>query len=496
MVVRPRAARPGPILNAVLAALAVAAAVALTPATAAAQTTTAPAPASPTAACTPLSPIAAPCTLLGKFADAAAAECRAAGVPDTDCTLPLAHVVTQHARDAYLQSAVHRAAVLQYRLGDALPLGQAPWVGTHNSFNAIANGPTLSRSDSNQQLTLTQQLDVDVRSIELDLHYLPRAGGRQVIVCHGQGPDSLDAGCTTEPPFTQILPEVVTWLNAPGHENEVLLLYLEDEMKSAAAYASAISTLDTQLRGTDGRSLIYRPDAAARAANGCTPLPLDVTRAQVRASGARVILVGSCAKGWAGDVFDWNADHVESGSVARYRPYPACDASYARATYHAKLVRYYEDSTLVATVVDPTRAPVDPEALTPAKVAAMTACGVNLFGFDQLLPDDGRLAATIWSWADGQPAAPGCARQRGDGRWATGSCAVRRRAACVTPAPSGVPRWRLTRRTVTFAQARKACWARGARFAVPRSGLQNAQLRDVARPGEGVWVAYRVRRAR
>lgn len=452
----------------------------------------------PGTGCTVLSPIAAPCTLLGKLADALSAACRNAGVPDTQCVLPLAHQVTEAARIAYLRSATHRTVQFQSRLGDALPLGQAPWLGTHNSFNSIGDAPTLSRSDSNQQLSLTQQLDVDMRALELDLHDLPRPaapGGREVVVCHGQGPQELDAGCTTEPPFTSVLPQIAGWLNAPAHQDEVLLLYLEDELDNPAAYASTVATLDAQLRRPDGSTLIYRPAPSARSANGCTPLPLDVTRAQVRASGARVILVGTCATGWAGDVFDWNAVHVEGGSAARYRPYPACDASYDRAVYHDKLVRYYEDSTLVATLVDPTRAPADPEALTPGKVAAMTSCGVGLFGFDQLLPDDGRIAASVWSWADGQPAAASgaCALQREDGRWLSAACAARHRAACVRP--HRVPGWTLTRHAVRFAQAVRACRARGARFAVPRSGLQNQQLRQVARAGEMVWLAHRDRPA-
>ncbi|MCW3041364.1 MAG: conserved hypothetical secreted protein, partial [Solirubrobacterales bacterium] len=314
-------------------------------------------PSAPTAStCGVLSPIAAPCTLIGKAADAAAAACRRAGVPDDRCTLPLSHEVTASARRAYLASPVHRNAVFQYALGDALPLGQASFLGTHNSFNSANASFTLSHSDSNQQLSLSQQLDVDIRALELDLHFLPRPaapGGREVVVCHGQGPAQLDAGCTSEPEFSVVLPEIADWLNAPAHRDEVVLLYLEDELKNTAAYTSAVATLDRVLRRPDGSSLVFRPDPATRNAKGCSPLPLDVTRAQIRSSGARVILVGNCAGGWASDVFDWSGTHVESGDTSKYRGFPACDGSYDRATYAAKLVRYYEDSTLVATVVDP-----------------------------------------------------------------------------------------------------------------------------------------------
>lgn len=445
---------------------------------------------SPTAPCDAISPVAIPCVALGKTFDAFSAECRRVGIPDTLCVLPLAHRVTQAARDAYLASWVHRTAQFQYALGDPLPLRDAQWLGTHNSFNSLSSSFSLSHADSNQQLSLTQQLDIDVRSLELDLHYIPQLlgllGTRAVTVCHGQGPEVNDLGCTTEPTFAQVLPEVASWLNAPGHGNEVVLLYLEDNLKNAAAYASAVATLEQVLRRADGSSLIYKPNPAQKAANGCTPLPLGTSRDDVRATGARVVLVGSCAPGWSADVFDWSPAHVESGSTSAYRPYPECDATYGPSVYANQLVRYYEDSTLVSTLLDPQRPPVDPESLTPEKVAAMTDCGVNLFGFDQLLPEDGRIQSTLWSWAPDEPVAGAgsCTRQGPDGRWHAAGCSELRPAAC----RSG-DTWSVTA-PVPAAAAPGACTAIGGTFAVPRSGEQNARLRAVASLVGGAWVNY------
>ena len=51
-----------------------------------------------------------------------------------------------------------RALALQYELGGDLGFRDAPWVGTHNSFNSTAEmGPTLSAQDSNQRITLVEQ---------------------------------------------------------------------------------------------------------------------------------------------------------------------------------------------------------------------------------------------------------------------------------------------------------------------------------------------------
>ncbi|MCW2782840.1 MAG: Conserved exported or envelope protein of unknown function [Marmoricola sp.] len=442
---------------------------------------------SPTAPCDAISPIAIPCVALGKATDAVGAECRRVGVPDALCVLPLAHNVTQAARDAYLQSWVHRTAQFQYALGNPLPLRDAQWLGTHNSFNSLSDSLTLSHADSNQQLSLTQQLDIDVRALELDLHYIPRLellGGRAVTVCHGQGPDVGDLGCTLEPLFANTLPTIASWLNAPAHAGDVVLLYLEDEMKNPAAYASTIATLDRVLRRPDGSSLIYHPDPAQRSTNGCVPLPLGVSRDDVRASGARVVLIGSCAPGWSADVFDWNADHVESGSASGYQPYPTCDATYGAGVYASQLVRYFEDTTLVSALLNPTRPPTDPEALTPQKVQSMTNCGVNLFGLDQLLPEDGRIQATLWSWAPDEPraGAGGCTLQGADGRWAAAPCTDAHPAACLVAGT-----WTVTPSPVTFADAPAACAAIGSTFALPRAGDQNARLHAVAGPA-GAWV--------
>lgn len=445
---------------------------------------------SPTGPCDALSPIAIPCVALGKGLDAFATECRRAGIPDASCLLPLAHRVTQAARDAYLQSWVHRTAQFQYALSNPLPLREAQWLGTHNSFNSVAESLTVSHVDSNQQLTLSQQLDIDVRSLELDLHYirrLERLGAPDVTVCHGLSPDKANFGCTTEPPLAKVLSEIAAWLNAPGHADEVIMLYLEDELKEPAAYASAVATLESTLRRPGGESLVYQPNPGRRGPNGCAPFPLDASRDDVRRSGARVMLVSSCVPAWSVDVFDWDGWEVESGSTPNYQPYPTCDATYGTAVYAAKLVRYFEDSTLIGALSTPMRPPPNPEALTPAKVQAMTNCGVNLLGFDQLLPEDGRIQASLWSWAPDEPraGAGNCTLQRADGRWQAAPCEEAHPAACLSAGGA----WLVTA-SVPFAAAAPACAAIRSSFALPRTGEQNSRLHAAAGLAGGTWVRY------
>ncbi len=442
--------------------------------------------------CDLASPSAAACIGFQKLTDAAAATCRTLGLPDSACALPLSHRVLKGARDAYLKSWVHRAVAFQYRLGNPLPLTAAQWIGTHNSFNTVANGVTLSHIDSNQQLTIPELLSIDVRGIELDPHWLPRlnSAGGDVIVCHGRGADEQNLGCTTEPPLTHVLGQVAGWLNDPANRRQVIMLYLDNSFGPAAAYAKTISDLDTVLRRPDGSSLIYHPDPSAFGLRGCQDVPLSISRDDIRAAGAQVIIVGNCESGWAPDVFAWDQTHVESGNTGAYQPFPACDATYPRPTYESKIVRYYEDSTFLSAVLDPTETPQAylAQSLTPARVSSMTRCGVQLLGMDQLLPADGRLEASVWSWAPNEPksARGPCTLQRRDGRWRSGRCHPKRRSACLDS--SGT--WKLSA-PVRFGEAKSACEAKGARFALPRTGYENALLHQTAGSRQAVWIRYR-----
>jgi hypothetical protein len=381
-----------------------------------------------------------------------AATCRHAGGP---CQ-PEADV------SGWSSTWTHRALAFQYALGNGLGLRDAPWVGTHNSFNSIAEmGTTLSDTDSNQQLSLLDQLAIDVRSLELDLHSF---AGRQVV-CHARGADQGHAGCSIEREVGPVAAEIGGWLRE--HRDQVLLLYLEDHLDGAADHDAATAALRSGLGDT-----IYTPPAGA----GCTKLPLSLSRADVLAAGKQVVIVSGCGEGaaWPGIAFDWS-DHVESGP-AGFRDFPDCGPDYTRAVYDAKLVRYFEDSTWLSATVD---AGSDDPGLTPAIAAAMARCGVDLLGLDQLLPGDGRLDALVWSWARDEPRAGAgdCTAQGADGRWVAEPCTTPRPLACRAAATGA---WSLAMGTCP----------RATTFAVPRTGYENALLR-VAAAGRTVRLAIR-----
>jgi hypothetical protein len=132
------------------------------------------------------------------------------------------------------------------------------------------------------------------------------------------------------------------------------------------------------------------------------------------------------------------------------------------------------------------------QVITAAGAAAMVRCGVNLIGFDQLRPDDGRLAALVWSWAPGEPTSTSgnCAYLGDDGRFHAGACDTPRHAACVDSNHD----WHVTDAAGAWSDGPQLCAADfpGDRFGVPPNGYRGGQV-TAARPNESatVWLDYR-----
>ena len=370
--------------------------------------------------------------------------------------------------EAYEKSWTHRTLAFQYSLANDVGMVNAPWLGTHNSFNSIAQqGPALSTTDANQQLTLVDQLRMDMRSLELDVHWFPsvRAGGQNApVVCHAGAVSDHD-GCSTEPLLGPVLDQIAAWLHA--HPRQVVLLYMEDHL-AGGGYPAAVDAIDKSLG-----KLVYSTGSKD---GSCVELPPTLTRDEVLAAGAQVVMVANsgCGEGadWRSLAFSWR-NHFEEGP-SQFLATPPC--GFKRSDYDTRLIRYYEDSTWLSAGAGAAAGDADSPGLTPEIVRAMTKCGVDLLGFDQLQPGDGRNDAAVWSWAKDQPARGDCTEMRGDGRWYSSGCKQKRRATCRRADGS----WVLSANAVKESDAERACAVAGARFDVPRTGYDNESLALVA----------------
>lgn len=377
-------------------------------------------------------------------------------------------------------SWVSRALASQYELGSDVGFVNAPLLGTHNSFNSVAEmGPTLEPARANQDLDLTDQLEVGVRSLELDLHRSAGAGGPvdRPVVCH----TTPFAGCTATRELDPLLAEIGDWLRRPESSEQVVLLYLEDDLDDLGTHDAAARIIDADLG-----DLIYRPSAG-----GCEEVPAKLTRDQVRAAGKQVVIVSGCGSGeaWQSLAFSWR-EHRESRPRG-FEDFPACGPDFTPEQYRTSLIRYYEDVTR-----RPGAGGAD-DGITPRTAAAMARCGVDLLGFDRLEPLDGRLRSSVWSWAPREPARGRCAviatgrRALREGRWVAKRCrGVRARPAC---RPGR--RWLVGPTRVDVRGGRRYCRTRDAQLAVPRTGYENQLLRAAMddRGTRTALLGYRVR---
>jgi hypothetical protein len=360
------------------------------------------------------------------------------------------------------------------------------WTHTHNSFNAEAYRLTLYGLDPNQLYSITDQLRMGIRAVEIDIHWAhepdgdPAQGGKRLAVCHGTqvaaGPVDVHAGCgIADPTLPDRLVEVRAWLDA--HPDEVVLVYLENQLEGNPVAHDQATKAITETLGP----LVYRPPAG----HACAPLPVDTSREEIRATGKRVVIVGNCGPGaWGSWVFQQSPRWIETG-MSYGMPYPAypCAAERAAKHYDQNWIRFWGDETGLSNGT------FGGGYLTPADARNMVRCGVNLIGLDNVRPFDPRLIQQVWSWAPNEPSSAGdCAYQGADGFFRAGGCKQHRKFACQVGAA-----WIVTGPSGSWTNGAKRCAEAHATFAVPPNGWQNESLKTAKQGGE-VWIDYAVLR--
>jgi len=436
--------------------------------------------------------------------DDAAAACRTPlrSAPDPSapeaCTPLDGRTISEAQMKAYESGWAHRALSLQRGLDANAPLAEEQLPHTHNSFNASSYTlgstsyyPTLTNQDPNQVYSITDQLRMDVRAIEIDVHWWPSpfgnasTGGKWVTMCHGDSSQTNGAvhiGCTWDRPFQDGLAEVKAWLVA--HPDQFILLYLENQLDDQNGPNPQAHEIAAQLIAQGLGSLVYQPPAG----QPCAPMPTGTSRADLAMGGHQVLIVGNCGPGaWGSWVHEREPHWDEHGDPSTYGDTDCTADLNERAADPGLFRREFEDSTwLAANLGDGTN-----HLSTPATVARMLQCGVNIIGLDQLTPQDPRLAALVWSWAVNEPkgGAGDCAYQGSDGRFHAGDCKDKRNFACVDSSGG----WHVTAATAKWDKSGKLCGSEfpGSHFGVPPNGLRNQLIVEAkGSPSDEVWLNY------
>lgn len=434
-----------------------------------------------------------------------ASQCRVLGAPDDFCALFSGSAIGDREVRAYQTSPVHRALQQQWQLGLSLPLRDALVPATHNSFNYTnaSTPPALSGLDPDQLYSFTQQLNMDIRGMELDVHWFPsvKTGANAPLLCHAQ-PNHI--GCTIERTLADGLQEIRAWLDA--HPDQVIILdveeHLDDQIDDVSqSFPAAAAVIESTLGKTSAKDLILRPGEPG-ADGSCSnhKIPLDLSPAQILAAGKQVLIYSSgCGHDAGWDAIIHDQSNRLQGPSTDFGDSQYSDCHFSRAQYESSWTRFYDSSTLVDAVSGSgTALPV-----SPAQIRQMVRCGVDMPSINFLDPHTEQLRSYVWSWAYGQPlasASQACAVHNGDGYFQAEACGQLLAYAC-----DDGNNWQVTRERGAFADGEAACATEypGSHFAVPRNGYQNELLKtaktqastdrvwlnDTDQASVGVWVA-------
>ncbi len=377
------------------------------------------------------------------------------------------------------RSWLNRALALQTGLDDREPLHDELWPHTHNSFNADAYATQATGGlDRNHKYSIRDQLRLGARAVEIDLHWTPdllAGGANAVLVCHGQSAPTHHLGCEIgSPSLAEHLSEIRAGMKQ--HPNEVVLLYLENDLADNKEAHDIVASAISKAFG----SLVLKPSKT------CAALPMDTSRKQIRDGGKRILVTGNCGPGgWGAWVHErgprWKEGGLDYGDD--YPAYPACETRRRAENSAHNWTRHYGDETGLSAGAG---AGGD---VTPNDALRMARCGVNMLGWDNLVPFDQRMTNIVWSWRTNEPSKAGaCAAHGSDGRFYAADCAgSAQRYVCWNDV-----RWAVTKASGAFVRGDAACAAeRLGRFAVPRSGYENELVKKAKGTGTA-WLDYRL----
>ena len=369
------------------------------------------------------------CKAVDTFMLAAAAYCRPIGeasngvLAESVCALVGGYHVGDNEVAQFQQTKTFEQLSLQYDLmaQRGLPMAQWWFPSTHNSFNSTSSNtpPTLSGSDANQLFTLVQQLDMGVRGVEIDVHYMPSLldGGFRPTVCHG---NTQHFGCSIEKSLETELSALNTWLL--DNPDQVIVIDLEDNMNQdidqvGGSFNDPYEQARQMIEVTIGDRIYTREDHGAVACD--SGQPLSATIDNIRSEGKQVVVYSSgCGKAWGGYLFTRDNTHRQSGAGTFIGKQAGMDCGIGSVT-DGQWTRVYEDATLVGRVATDTA-----RLHNAQEVSEMAKCGINMPSLDYIHPNDPRMQAFVWGWEDNQPSSSGdCAVLNATGRMEAVSCA-------------------------------------------------------------------------
>lgn len=377
------------------------------------------------------------------------------------------------------QTWEYKALAKQNLLDNAVPLSQGFQVMGHNAYNSTAYS-SIVHIDPNHNLSMTELLDLGVRTLEMDYHWVHQTKdiphGGALLMCHA-GDD--DFGCSgLERYLHQGVEEVNSWLRK--NPKEVLVLYFQDDAEGHdTELKNSVSSID---------DLIYKQPAGQ--CKNFSEMVKTVSEEDVLNAGKQVIIMGSsCANRGAWTGYSWNSIHnyvSGGGQTIKDRSEADCLADTAKQD---GAHRIWEDATnLSAAFGDPG------PAIDAALAAKAGRCGIGALSLDKIFIGDSRLKASVWSWAENEPSggdSQDCGFVRDNGRYYDGNCSGE---GSYYTCSSGPTSWKVTTAYGDWsANADSKCKAEFGSdysFSIPTNSQQNQWLKVAMGDKPHAWVNY------
>lgn len=376
---------------------------------------------------------------------------------------------------------VEKAQRLQAQLEVDTPLSVATILGSHNSYNSKAYqrrylGTYLF---PNQTLSITAQLDIGVRLIELDVS-TPIVGD-ELKLCHTKE-EYAGIGCHRhDRNLLEGLVEIKSWMLRSENKREVVFLFIEDQ---TGGFEDRIANLIVQ----HFENLLYRPKSCEHF-NG-----RSISKSTILNEGKRLVVFGGNCRGslWPSVAFrDQIPDDNEPLNHDTYTAKCIGGFNFEHVrNYTTSMVKMYEDSvftpknTFLKGLFYGRNEP-PPHRFSNAEIEASIACGRNVVALDQLDRNDKRLPALIWSWANGEPNNVGpsgedCAELTPSGRINDAQCAAVKSFACKSRSTSlSRINWKITLSQGPWSWGESTCrteFGDTFEFAVPASAVEMKAL--------------------
>ena len=349
---------------------------------------------------------------------------------------------------------------MQHYLDYHVPLFEASFFGTHNSYNSEA----YDYAWPNQALSVTAQLGLGMRAISFDIH---DDGNGNPILCHDGYLDGTLCS-NNDSSFAAQYAEIIEFLEF--FPFEVVILIIEDHTTSA----SALSVKNTIKYSSSG--LVYTPNYHyGHNPSNCDdePLPIvDVTKKNLLDARKRLLIVTDdpCEHSdvfWNKFIFKMNYSANKASSFSMNSGKMSTESA-LRLVYEDRAFAFWQSSN----------------TLSKSETQDAIKNGVNIIGLDFPYTDGTHTEGLIWSWDANEPnfANGACAVQQSSGYWKIVGCGGGYRFACQDV---NTGNWRVTGGSGPFNAGQNACagipgpgnW----QFALPANGNYNYQLKQ-ARP--------------